>query len=163
MTLTKLLCKSVDFQYMKNNSLRALGNTAEIDGHSKEVIVVLLADDDIISNYTLRDMTESTGKYKIIPCFNGVEASNTFEEKHGEIHIIILDLEMPERNGIETALWIRSFEKGLGGKKGTPIIGLTGHDDEEIKKSCLDAGMNMVLTKPINMKNLLAHLNKFSA
>lgn len=48
--------------------------------------------------------------------------------------IVFLDVEMPDRNGIDTAIWIRDCEK-LKHLSSVPIIGLTGHENEEIKKS----------------------------
>lgn len=61
---------------------------------------------------------------------------------------------MPERNGIEATIWIRNFEKEKKCKV-LPIIGLTGHEDPQIKKSCIEAGMNKVLSKPIKMTDVL--------
>ncbi len=67
---------------------------------------------------------------------------------------MILDVEMPERNGVETAAWIRNFELSKQ-KRGVPIIGLTGHESDSIKDVCLSAGMNKVLTKPIKKADAL--------
>ncbi len=76
---------------------------------------------------------------------------------------VILDLEMPERNGIETAQWIREFEKRRGGKKQpVAILGLTGHEDSEIKAQCISAGMNVVLSKPIQKCDVLAALKELA-
>ena len=55
---------------------------------------------------------------------------------------------MPERNGVETAMWIRNYEAQKQ-KHNVPIIGLTGHESADVKEDCLNAGMNLVLTKPI--------------
>lgn len=82
---------------------------------------------------------------------------------HGDdIKIVFLDLEMPEKNGIETAIWIRDCEK-LKHLKNVPIIGLTGHEEEEIKKACLDSGMNRVLSKPIKKEDILSALKEYTS
>ena len=73
--------------------------------------------------------------------------------------LVILDVEMPERNGIETAEWIRQFEKKKH-KRNVLIIGMTGHDDEETKQACIQSGMNQVLTKPISRNTVLEVLKK---
>lgn len=67
---------------------------------------------------------------------------------------------MPQRNGIEATIWIRDFEKQKG-KKNIPIIGLTGHEDEELKKECIKAGMDLVLSKPIKMQDVIKILKKY--
>jgi CheY-like chemotaxis protein len=63
-----------------------------------------------------------------------------------------MDLQMPEMNGIEATRAIRARE--LQGGKRTFIIGLTAHARHEIMDDCLNAGMDRVLTKPIQMKDL---------
>ncbi len=74
---------------------------------------------------------------------------------------MILDLEMPERNGMDTAIWIRDCEK-LRHRRNVPIIGLTGHESEEIKRMCIDSGMNIVLTKPIMKADVIAVLKMYA-
>ena len=64
---------------------------------------------------------------------------------------------MPERNGPETAKWIRNFEFEKHMKK-VPIIALTGHESEDIKLKCFNAGMDLILTKPIKKSEVLSAL-----
>lgn len=68
---------------------------------------------------------------------------------------------MPERNGIDTAIWFRDCEK-LKQMKNVPIIGLTGHEVEDVKKNCFDAGMNQVFTKPFKREELIRLLKAYS-
>ena len=67
---------------------------------------------------------------------------------------------MPERNGIETAEWIRNFEV-IKQKRSVPIMGLTGHESASIKEICMTAGMNKVLTKPISRVDALNAVKAF--
>lgn len=68
-----------------------------------------------------------------------------------------MDLQMPEMNGIEATRAIR--ERKLQGGKRTYIFGLTAHARHEIMDDCLNAGMDRVLTKPIQMKDLYSAIN----
>lgn len=77
-----------------------------------------------------------------------------------EISLIILDVEMPERNGIETARWIRNFEAQKQ-RKNIPILGLTGHESESVKQECLNSGMNRVLSKPIKRTDALNIIKEY--
>ncbi|NRB41431.1 MAG: response regulator [Pseudomonadales bacterium] len=67
--------------------------------------------------------------------------------------LILMDYEMPELNGIEATIEIRTYEKKHGFSK-LPIIALTAHAMKEHKSKCLNAGMNAVLTKPIEHRIL---------
>lgn len=103
-------------------------------------------------------MIEEGGKYQVNPFYNGTDLCNAYEEQD-EISIVILDFEMPERNGPETAQWIRNYETSKQ-KKRVPIIGLTGHESFEVKEICIKAGMDQVLTKPINKAELVKMLKE---
>ena len=74
--------------------------------------------------------------------------------KDGNFHLILMDLQMPEMDGLEATRAIRDREEN--GEKHTCIIGLTAHARREILDECLQAGMDQVLTKPLQMKDLYA-------
>jgi CheY-like chemotaxis protein len=65
---------------------------------------------------------------------------------------------MPVMSGIEAATFIRAEEKAKGLKR-IPIVGLTGYANEEMKRAALAAGMDTVMTKPIQKKNLVSVLD----
>jgi CheY-like chemotaxis protein len=122
---------------------------------------ILLADDEVLSNTALRVMIEEGGKYQVNPFFNGLDLCKFYEEQN-DVSAVILDLEMPERNGIETAKWIRDYTllnyELDEHKRRVPIIGITGHESEEIKAACINAGMDKVLSKPKNKRKLMGVL-----
>jgi len=124
-----------------------------------KIIKIILADDDILSNLALRNMIEQGGGYQVFQFYNGMDACTFYEERGEEISSIIMDVEMPERNGIEATEWIRNYEN-IRQKDRVPIIGLTGHENQEIQDICLHAGMNQVLTKPIKKATVLDMLKK---
>jgi CheY-like chemotaxis protein len=125
------------------------------------LVKVIVADDDSISCGVLRSMIEHSGGYQVFACSNGIEAGKCYETRSEDISVVILDVEMPERNGVETATWIREYEKKYR-KRNVPIVGLTGHENEEVKNDCLSAGMNEVLSKPISMKDILLTLKRLT-
>lgn len=63
--------------------------------------------------------------------------------------VILMDLEMPEMNGWDAAVYIRSTMHSS-----IPIIAMSGHIDKEEKEKCIQAGMNEYVAKPINMAEL---------
>ena len=85
-----------------------------------------------------------------------------YKDKYAEITVIILDIEMPFMNGLEAAAEIRLEEKKRGSLK-IPIIGLTGHDNVDVKQAALKAGMSIVLTKPVNFSDIVTVLRSATA
>eukprot|EP00826_Nyctotherus_ovalis_P059639 TRINITY_DN830_c0_g6_i1.p1 TRINITY_DN830_c0_g6~~TRINITY_DN830_c0_g6_i1.p1 ORF type:complete len:125 (-),score=38.90 TRINITY_DN830_c0_g6_i1:28-402(-) len=124
------------------------------------MIRILLADDEVLSNTALRAMIEECGNYQVNPFFNGLDLCNFYEEQD-DVGVVLLDLEMPERNGIETAKWIRNYELEERQRR-VPIIGITGHESDEVRSMCISAGMDKVLSKPINKREVLEVLKNLT-
>ena len=64
--------------------------------------------------------------------------------------IILMDIQMPNKNGFEATYEIRKIEQGSL----TPIIALTAGIFVEEKEECLKSGMNDYITKPISVDDL---------
>ncbi len=72
--------------------------------------------------------------------------------------LILMDINMPEMNGYEATIQIRSFFPA--DKKDIPIIALTAYSREEEEKKCYEVGMNNLVTKPFKMHQLLNAITK---
>lgn len=75
------------------------------------------------------------------------------KEKEGTYDAILMDMQMPHLNGLEATKQIRSLH--LPWAKTIPIVAMTANALNEDVQRCLDAGMNVHLSKPIDMKILL--------
>jgi CheY-like chemotaxis protein/anti-sigma regulatory factor (Ser/Thr protein kinase) len=112
---------------------------------------ILLAED----NPSIQEMMKiflGQGGWRTETAGTGREAFEKWEG--GDFDLILMDLQMPEMDGIETTRAIR--ERETAGHKRTCIIGLTAHASLEIKEECLASGMDQVLTKPVKIKDLLS-------
>jgi len=69
-----------------------------------------------------------------------------------------MDLRMPGMDGLSLTRKIRSYEAITNNY--TYIIGLSAHALEEMQQECLDAGMDMFLTKPIEPESIIMHVRK---
>lgn len=78
---------------------------------------------------------------------NGRTALERFRD--APVDVVLMDLHMPEMDGLEAAGRIREFDKDI------PIIGMTADVLPSRQKECRDAGMNDVLNKPLRRKDLL--------
>jgi len=82
------------------------------------------------------------------------------ESKGQSYSIVFLDVEMPIMGGLEcSSELIKLMENGMVSK--FPIIGQSGHDDEEEINKCMQAGMSGYLRKPIARSKLLEMLIKW--
>src|SRR5208337_4988173 len=76
--------------------------------------------------------------------------------------LILMDCQMPEVDGFEATRRIRRGEAGSA-RASTPIIAMTAHAMEGDRQRCLEAGMDDYLSKPVNNRQLIELLEKFSA
>lgn len=104
---------------------------------------ILLVEDNLIASRTAKSILETLG-CKVDTAFTGSEAIKLFDV--GKYHLIYMDLGLPDFSGTEVTEQIRQIE---GDTKKSIIIALSAHIDNEIKTSCLIAGMNDITTKPL--------------
>ena len=110
---------------------------------------ILVVDDDKEIVKAIEIYLKKEG-YNILKAYNGEEALKRIEEN--EIHLIILDIMMPKKDGIET---LKEIRKG----KTIPVILLSAKSEDEDKIDGLDLGADDYITKPFNPLELLARVN----
>jgi two-component system, OmpR family, response regulator len=89
-------------------------------------------------------------RYVVDAAFDGEEGIE--KAGLGAYDLIVLDVMLPRRNGVEVCRWLRNQ------KIATPILMLTARDQLEDKVAGLDAGADDYLTKPFAFEELLARL-----
>ena len=77
--------------------------------------------------------------------------------KQNHYDLIFMDIGLPDKDGVWTAQEIRKLAHHLH----TPIIALTAHLDPSYRDTCLSAGINDLITKPLTLDNAQAFLEKF--
>jgi len=115
----------------------------------------LLVEDNPINQKVLAKLLKDLGYSSLQMATNGKEAVQYFTEA-GPFDLIFMDIEMPEMNGYEATRQIREQEQLLE-LGSSPIIGLTGHTEEQYKQQALAAGMDNVLSKPFT-KDAIQHV-----
>ncbi len=118
---------------------------------------VLIVEDNQINSLYLTELLKPHGA--IVSCVsNGKEALDYLE--NNKVDLILMDVNMPIMNGYQASERIRELEDGKENLHRI-IIGVTaGVLDEEIS-ACYDAGMDKVIRKPIQRKELFSTLNSF--
>ena len=82
---------------------------------------------------------------------SGREAIEWFERERFDL--ILMDVQMPDMDGIEATVLIRQREKQTGGY--TPILAFTAHTMKGDRERCLEAGMDDYIHKPIDAARFL--------
>ena len=118
---------------------------------------ILVAEDNAVNRRLLVTVLESRG-HRVRAASNGVEAVEFFRD--GEFDLILMDLQMPELDGIEATAAIRLSENG---RAHVPIYAFTAHAMAGDREKCLAAGMDGYLSKPVKLDDLLALANEVAA
>jgi signal transduction histidine kinase/ligand-binding sensor domain-containing protein len=116
---------------------------------------ILIAEDDILNQFIIKEILESEGFY-VIMANNGKECIEIFE-KEKDIDLILMDIQMPEMDGFATTNYIRSAIKNNHIK----IIGVSANAFSETKEQILSSGMNDFISKPIQASNLFSQMVKW--
>ncbi len=119
---------------------------------------ILLAEDNLINQQVILGMLNKLN-LKATCTNNGEEALEAFKQERYDM--VLLDCEMPIRDGFSTAKAMRAFEKEEN-LTATPIIAITAHAVDEYKDRCFTAGMDAHLSKPINFETLTDILTQHS-
>lgn len=109
--------------------------------------ILIIEDDEIIIRFLT--LALKTKNYEPILAKNGVEGINMVINELPDV--ILLDLGLPDIDGIEVIKQVRSFSE-------IPIIVVSARDKENEKVEALDLGANDYLTKPFNVGELLARI-----
>ncbi len=133
---------------VKAESLRQLLNAASSGAPN---LRILLAEDNPINQMLATKLLERRG-HRVMTAATGRQAL----ELHGResFHVILMDVQMPDMDGLETTRAIRARERS--GLSRTPIAALTAHTMKGDRERCLAAGMDAFITKPIDSVELLA-------
>ena len=122
----------------------------------KKRLRVLLAEDNAVNQMLAVRLLEKRG-YTVTVAVNGRDALAAFEKE--SFDVILMDIQMPEMDGLEATAEIRVREKSKGGH--IPIIAMTAHSLVGDKERCLTAGMDGYVSKPIRTHQLFAVIEGF--
>lgn len=118
----------------------------QLEGNTLTDKTILVADDEEFNRFLIKTILK---KYNTIvfEAINGIEAVEKTRNQHFDL--IVMDVRMPEMNGIDATLIIRTFNKYI------PILASTAVMDEQKIAKCMQAGMNSFVFKPFTEKELI--------
>jgi two-component system, sensor histidine kinase and response regulator len=118
---------------------------------------ILLVDDSPLNRTVIGDLLRSSG-HVVTTASSGVEA--ICHAKRSRFDFVLMDLQMPEMDGIESAQRLRE-EAPLN--RSTPMIALTAHAVDEYRERCLASGLAGYVTKPVKREVLLRAIEQVAA
>ena len=119
-----------------------------------EAYILLVEDNPMVQEVVL--LALSRRPWQISTAGTGRDAVQKWQA--GNFDLILMDLQMPDLDGLEATRQIREREAGRDKRVG--IIGLTAHASRAVQQECLDAGMNDVLVKPFESASLYAAIER---
>ena len=132
-------------------NLRNQGNSLEPEPEGRSLTVLVVDDNEInavlIKRYLLKQSHEP------ILAEDGAKALQQLGER--SVDLVLMDIEMPVMDGIETT---RRIREGMAGERNRnlPVVAVTAHPESEFKSLCQAVGMCHYLSKPINFSELSA-------
>lgn len=130
-------------------------------------IQILLAEDYPTNQKVALSYLRNSG-YNVDLAENGKEALSAFKKK--KYDLILMDIQMPEMDGLQASLAIRETERQLnenaadntqGSSPRIPIVAITAHATENDRNECFEAGMDDFISKPFQKAALIAVVGKW--
>ena len=118
----------------------------------------ILVVDDNDQNVELLSTYLSARGFRVVTARNGREALERVDG--GRPDLVLMDVQMPELDGLQATRAWRTVERDRHLPR-TPIIALTALALVGDAERCLEAGMDLYLTKPVSMRDLEAEINRF--
>jgi HAMP domain-containing protein/signal transduction histidine kinase/CheY-like chemotaxis protein len=126
--------------------------------HSTDILAgrnVLIVDDDMRNIFALSSVLEEQGM-NVVSADNGRDAIRLLSEK-SPVDIVLMDIMMPEMDGIDTMLEIRKLQH----RKDLPIVAVTAKAMKGDREKCMEAGAWDYLSKPVDTDTLLTVLRSW--
>ncbi len=138
----------------RTEGIQAIIQTPDFSG-----INLLLAEDVEINSYILKSILEDT-KINVDVAENGEMAVSMFKEEPEKYHMILMDIQMPVMNGLDATRKIRSLSHPRA--RVIPIVALTANVFKEDIDTCIEAGMNDHLGKPIEVQSIISKIYMYT-
>jgi CheY-like chemotaxis protein/two-component sensor histidine kinase len=116
--------------------------------------VILAVEDNPVGLRVLRHVLQRRN-FQVVCAASGQEAIDAARRQH--IDLILMDLQMPDMNGLEAATEIRK----LAGYEKVPILALTANYSDQTREQCLAHGMQAFLSKPVDAHELWSAVSRY--
>ncbi len=130
-----------------------------IDINSNSALRILLVEDNTFNQMIALRLLSKLG-YQADCAVNGLEVLKALESKPYDV--ILMDVQMPEMDGLEATRRIRLIEKDSDSGNKIKIVAMTANAMKEDREKCLLIGMDDFISKPVRIEDLRTVLKKFA-
>ncbi|WP_019938482.1 MHYT domain-containing protein [Bordetella sp. FB-8] len=134
---------------------RPLAGKVDISRFMLPSLNILVAD-DVPQNLKLATLMLEEVGHRVTTAANGAQAVDRFKE--GYFDLVLMDVHMPQVNGLDAARRIRSFESEMPSRSSVPIIALTASVMAEDQRTARAAGMDGFAVKPLDSSQLMTEI-----
>ena len=139
--------------------------TRHLIREARKKLYILLAEDNIVNQKLATKMLEKRG-YQVVVAPDGKKAVDAFEKEHFDL--ILMDIQMPEMDGLEATAEIRKKELELATRNSQPatripIVAITAHAMKGDREKFLASGMDDYVPKPVKPENLFEVIKKVTS
>lgn len=152
-TLTRLIFPQAENEQDKTRD--SIVTQYSIKEEQKQSLRLLLAEDNLVNQKLAKMMLTKAG-YHVTIVNNGKLAVETYTNEPDKFDTILMDVQMPEMDGLEATRKIREM-----GHKDIPIIAMTANAMKGDREICLEAGMTDYISKPIKRELVYTVLEKW--
>jgi PAS domain S-box-containing protein len=142
---------------------RAAGKGAALESVTRaasKALHVLLAEDNQVNRQFVTRVLERRG-HSVSTAVNGRQAIEAIErQKSRSFDVVLMDVQMPELDGLAATVLIRQAERRAGGH--VPIVAMTAHAMSGDRERCIAAGMDDYVTKPLHPSELVEAVERAS-
>ncbi len=149
--LLQAICNVLNLSTQKKAPLVTRHTLRELRNRSR----ILLAEDNAINQALAVRLLEKRG-YMVSVAVNGRETLAAYDNNN--IDLVLMDVQMPEMDGLEATAAIRQRERSTG--RHTPIVAMTAHALKSDEERCLSAGMDAYISKPIRTNELFTTIER---
>ncbi len=129
-----------------------------VESASTDALRILLAEDNRVNQVLASTLLTKHG-HEVTCASNGAEAVRLWSQT--PFDIVLMDIQMPEMDGLEATRVIRQKEQSTD--EHTPIIAMTAHAMTGDRERCIESGMDGYVSKPIQVENLFGEIERLLA
>jgi PAS domain S-box-containing protein len=134
------------------------GEKPKSSQQSSRPMRLLVVDDNLTNAFYLAEVLRPRG-HEVITAASGAEALEIISRIG--VDAVLMDVQMPEMDGLETTRRIRAGQAGPS-MSGLPILAVSALGLDAVRDKCLTAGMRAFLTKPVDVRRLFATLDELA-
>jgi CheY-like chemotaxis protein len=116
---------------------------------------ILVAEDNVVNQFVIRKILEELG-CEVTIVNDGIEVVRSWKARRYDM--ILMDIQMPNRDGIAATRVIRKLENG---EQSVPIIAITANALKNDRDACIEAGLDDYLSKPYRIEEFKLMLERW--